>query len=144
MMIPINDPPEAALGLVTEDETVIKGASSTVMPRTLDAKAAVPRLAVRAELMASPVVVDGTVILAVMRTDAGVTVTDTSDVLTPAATAKRTWGGWEGVKVEMEGNMMGRVAFTRLQCAHSLVVIVANRALRPQLDCHPCLGLQWW
>ena len=100
MMIPINDPPEAALGLVTEDETVIKGASSTVMPRTLDAKAAVPMLAERAALMASPVVVDGTVILAMMRTDAGVTVTDTSDVLTPAATAKRTWGGWESVRVE--------------------------------------------
>ena len=84
---------------MTEDETVIKGASSTVMPRTLEADSAVPILLPRAALMASLVVVGGTAISAVMSTDAETTKTDTSDVLTPAAAAKLTCREWGVGKV---------------------------------------------
>ena len=64
-----------------------EGVASTVMPRAVDAVAAVARLEEREVCTAAAVVAAGTAMVAVMITEAAATLTETSAASTPAAVA---------------------------------------------------------
>ena len=69
------------------DSTVMVGTSSTVMPSTAEASAAVPNLEVSEVRIASTVMEAGMAMVAVMSTLAAATRITTSDLSTPAAVA---------------------------------------------------------
>ena len=68
-------------------DATIRGSETTVRPRAADALAAVPMLLETA----AAVVFEGTLITAVIATEAARTDMETSDTLTPAAEAKADW-----------------------------------------------------
>ena len=69
------------------DASTTAGTDSTVIPRAVEAVAAVARLVDSEACTAATVVEAGTAIVAVMITEAAVTLTETNDASTPAAAA---------------------------------------------------------
>ena len=72
-------------------DATIRGSERTVRPRAADALAAVPMLLERRLETAAAVMLEGTLITAVMATEAARTEMVTSDTPTPAADATADW-----------------------------------------------------
>ena len=93
---PALPPTAAAMGKLDELEdcgfdATTRGAERTVRPRAADALAAVPMLLERRLETTAAVMLEGTLITAVMATEAARTEMVTSDTLTPAADATADW-----------------------------------------------------
>ena len=93
---PAPPPTAAAMGKldVLEDcgfDATIRGSERTMRPRAADALAAVPMLLERRLETAAAVMSEGTLITAVMATEAARTEMVTCDTLTPAADATADW-----------------------------------------------------
>ena len=93
---PAPPPTAAAMGKLDalEDcgfDAAIRGSERTVRPRAADALAAVPMLLERRLETAAAVMSEGTLITAVIATEAARTEMVTADTLTPAADATADW-----------------------------------------------------
>ena len=93
---PAPPPTAAAMGKLDalEDcgfDATIRGSERTVRPRAADALAAVPMLLERRLETAAAVMSEGTLITAVIATEAARTEMVTADTLTPAADAMADW-----------------------------------------------------